>query len=527
MLSHPAGDPLPDDVAALQALVGALSAQLAERDQAVAARDRIIDTLKSQLAALRRHSFGQSSERLGRAADQLELQIEELEQHQAEQAAVPASPKAATPTGERIHPIRKPLPAHLPREDEELAPPYAACPGCGLALRRIGEDVSEVLEMVPARLRVRRYVRPVMACRCCGDISQAPPPPVPLPKSSAGASLLADIVLAKYDDHLPAYRQAERFAREGVEVPRSTLTNWLGRTAVLLKPLAERIAAHVLAAGKLHADDTPVPVLAPGAGKTRTGRLWVYARDDRACGDATAPAALYRYTPDRKGEHPQRQLAGWRGALQADGYAGFNALYEVRGGDPPAIIEVACWAHVRRKFFDVHQAHKGAAAQEVLERIGRLYAVEERVRGQPAARRAAARQAEAAPETAALRTHLDQVLRQVSGKSALAEAIRYALSRWPALTRYLADGRLEIDNNIAERAMRAVALGRKNWLFAGSDGGGEAAAVFYTLIETAKANGHNPRLWLTRVLDAIGRERDLTDYDALLPWTMPTEPPTS
>lgn len=212
------------------------------------------------------------------------------------------------------------------------------------------------------------------------------------------------------------------------------------------------------------------------------------------------------------------------GALQADGYAGFNALYETKGADPPAITEVACWAHARRKFFDVHQAHKGAAAKEVLECIGRLYAVEERVRGQPADRRAAARQAEAKPEMATLRTHLEQLLGQVSGKSALAEAIRYALSRWPALTRYLADGRLEIDNNIAERAMRTVALGRKNWLFAGSDGGGEAAAAFYTLIETAKSNGHNPRLWLTRVLEAIGRDRESTDYDALLPWAMTPQP---
>jgi transposase len=519
----PAGDPLPDDVAALRALVGELSARLAERDRDVAARDRIIETLKGQLAALRRRSFGQSSEKLARAADQLELQIEELEQHQAGRTNADA-PSAPGADPERGHPIRRPLPAHLPREDEELVPPYAACPGCGETLRRIGEDVSEVLEMVPARLRVRRYVRPVMACRCCGDISQAPPPPVPLPRSNAGASLLADIVLAKYDDHLPAYRQAERFAREGVDLPRSTLTDWLGRTAALLKPLAERIAAHVLQASKLHADDTPVPVLAPGAGKTRTGRLWVYARDDRASGDTAAPAVLYRYTPDRKGEHPQRQLAGWTGVLQADGYAGFGALYAARGTGPPAIAEAACWAHVRRKFFDLDQAHQGTAAKEVLERIGRLYEVEKRVRGQPAAQRAAARQAEAAPEANALRDHLEQLLRQVSGKSALAEAIRYALSRWPALTRYLDDGRLEIDNNIAERAMRAVALGRKNWLFAGSDGGGEAAAVFYTLIETAKTNGHNPRLWLTRVLDAIGRDRGVIDYDALMPWSMAPEP---
>lgn len=330
----PAGTPFPDDVATLQALVIGLSAQLAEREQAVTARDRIIETLKGQLAALRRRTFGQSSEKVDRAADQLELQIEELEQHQAERATAALPSTSAAQPAERIHPTRKPLPAHLPREDEELAPPYAACPGCGGALRRIGEDVSEVLEVVPARLRVRRYVRPVMACRCCGDISQASPPPMPLPKSNAGASLLADIVLAKYDDHLPAYRQAERFAREGLDLPRSTLTEWLGRTAALLMPLAERIAAHVFAASKLHADDTPVPVLAPGAGKTRTGRLWVYARDDRASADTAPPAVLYRYTPDRKGEHPQRQLAGWTGVWRVN--HGENGANQDETGMPPS-----------------------------------------------------------------------------------------------------------------------------------------------------------------------------------------------
>jgi transposase len=526
MVTRSAPIPLPDDVTALQALVADLTARLAERDRAVTARDRIIETLKDQLAALRRRRFGQSSEKLDRAADQLELQIEDLEQEQAERDAGP-TPCPASPTAERRHPVRKPLPAHLPREEEELPPPYAACPGCGGDLRRMGEDVSEVLEVVPARLRVRRYVRPVMACRCCGDISQAPPPPVPLPKSNAGASLLTDIVLSKYDDHLPAYRQAERFARDGVDLPRSTLTDWLGRTAALLKPLATRIAEHVARSFKLHADDTPVPVLEPGAGKTRTGRLWVYVRDDRASGDATAPAVLYRYAPDRKAERPKAHLAGWSGALQADGYAGFNALYEARGTDPPVAVEVACWAHVRRKFFDIHHAHASPAAAEVLERIGSLYAVEDRVRGKPPARREAARHTDAAPEIADLRRCLERLLGQVSGKSALAEAIRYALTRWPALTRYLADGRLEIDNNIAERSMRAVAIGRKNWLFAGSDAGGEAAAVYYTLVETAKVNGVNPRLWLTRVLETIGRDRDLTDYDKLLPWVMSFDPEIS
>jgi hypothetical protein len=304
---------------------------------------------------------------------------------------------------------------------------------------------------------------------------------------------------------------------------------------VLLEPLTDAISSHVFEAAKLHADDTPVAVLAPGAGKTRTGRLWVYARDDRASGDATAPAVLYRYSPDRKGEHPQTHLAGWPGHLQADGYAGFFALYKGSAIAAPDVVEVACWAHARRKFFDIWQSNKGPAAREVLDRIGRLYEIEEAVRGKPPDQRRAARQVRAAPEIAGLKSLLEQLLGTVSAKSALAGAIRYALTRWTELTRYLADGRLEIGplgnakryNNIAERALRAIAVGRKNWLFAGSDAGGETAAAFYGVIETAKLNGHNPRVWLTRVLVTIGRDRDLTDYNALLPWVMIPEPPHS
>lgn len=527
MLLGSGADHLPNDVAMLQALVTDLRGQLVEQGRQLAEREQLIETLKAQLAVLRRRQFGRRSEKLGQAADQLELQIEELEQRQAETAPLAELEDVGPVATARSHgtrPVRKPLPAHLPRDSEELTPPYAACPGCGEALRRLGEDVSEVLEFVPARLRVRRYVRPVMACRCCGDISQAPPPPLPIPKGNAGPSLLAEIAIAKYDDHLPAYRQAERFAREGLDLARSTLTDWLGRTAALLTPLADLIAAHVLAAAKVHADDTPVPVLAPGAGKTRTGRLWVYARDDRASGDTAAPAVVYRYSPDRKGEHPRHHLAGFRGFLQADAYAGFAELYQSQGAAPPSVVEVACWAHVRRRFYDIDQTLKGSAAKLVLERIGRLYAIEQRLRGHPAEQRAAVRRTEAAPELVALRAELEQLLAQVSAKSTLAEAARYALTRWPALTRYLDDGRLEIDNNIAERAMRAVAIGRKNWLFAGSDAGGATAAAFYTLIETAKLNGHNPRLWLTRALDAIARQRDPTQWANLLPWIMPTEP---
>jgi hypothetical protein len=320
------------------------------------------------------------------------------------------------------------------------------------------------------------------------------------------------VLTSKYCDHLPLYRQSEIYARHGVELERSTLADWVGGSAQLLQPLVEALRRYVIAAGKLHADDTPVPVLAPGNGKTKTGRLWTYVRDDRPAGDTTAPAVWFAYSPDRKGEHPERHLREFCGTLQADAYAGFNQLYETG-----RIQEAACWAHVRRKFYDLQQAHASPTATEALERIGALYAIEKEIRGRPPEERREIRQARAKPLLASLRRWFEMTLPKLSRKSDTTVAIRYGLSRWDALLRYTNDGRLEIDNNAAERALRTVALGRKNYLFAGSDSGGERAAAIYSLIGTAKLNGLDPEAYLRQVLTCIA-DHPISRIGELLPW---------
>jgi hypothetical protein len=322
------------------------------------------------------------------------------------------------------------------------------------------------------------------------------------------------VIVSKYADHLPLYRQSAIFAREGIDLDRSTLADWVGGVSALLDPLIGAIGRHVLAAEKLHADDTPVPVLSPGRGSTKTGRLWTYVRDDRPAGSDAPPAVWFRYSPDRKGERPCQHLARFRGFLQADGYSGFNGLYD-RRQDP--LMEVACWAHVRRKFYDLTLGHPAPLAHDALTRIAVLYAIEAELRGQLPNARAAARQSRAGPHLDALHGWLTQTLTKISQKSALANAIRYALSRWAALTRYRDDGRLEIDNNSAERALRTVALGRKNYLFAGSDAGGERAAAMYSLLGTAQLNGIDPEAYLRHVLARIA-DHPINRIDELLPW---------
>ena len=491
---------------------------LLHKDEQLASRDTEIEHLKLLLAKLRRTQFGRKSEKLDRQIEQLELQLDELEAIRAESAATSPAPAAVAPVANAsAKPVRRPLPEHLPRETRRILPKQQACPDCGGALKSLGEDVSEMLEYVPASFKVIRQVRVKLACACCDKIVQAEAPSRPIERGVAGPGLLAHVLVSKYCDHLPLYRQSEMYAREGVELDRSTLADWVGGTSRLLRPLVEVLRHHVMAAEKLHADDTPVPVLAPGNGKTKTGRLWTYVRDDRPAGDATPAAVWFVYSPDRKGEHPKAHLGNFTGTLQADGYAGFEQIYQAG-----RIQEAACWAHVRRKFYDLHVAHKSVVAAEAIERIGKLYAIEKEIRGHPAEARREIRNARARPLLESLKQWLHETLGKLSRKSDTALAVRYALGRWESLLRYCDDGRIEIDNNAAERALRAVALGRKNYLFAGSDAGGERAAAIYSLIGTAKLNGINPESYLRNVLSRIP-EHAIRRIEELLPWNLTPE----
>jgi len=379
-------------------------------------------------------------------------------------------------------------------------------------LKKLGEDISEMLEYLPASFKVIRHIRPRMCCAGCDRIVQAPAPGRPIDRGLAGPGLLAHVLTAKFCDHLPLYRQSEIYAREGVDLDRSTLAKWVGESSSLLAPLVEVLRRYVLSADKLHGDDTPVPVLAPGTGKTKTGRLWTYVRDDRPSGSLDAPAVWFAYSPDRKGEHPQRHLAHFRGILQADAYAGFNKLYE-----DGLIQEAPCMAHIRRKFFDLMEAHQSPVATEAVERIALLYAIEKEIRGRSRDQRRRVRNARARPLVESMHLWLKTSLGKLSRKSDTAAAIHYALSLWDAMVRYLDDGRIEIDNSAAERALRGVAVGRRNYLFAGSDRGGERAAVFYTLIGSAKLNGLDPEAYLQHVLTHIA-DHPIHRIEELLPW---------
>ena len=520
-MSSPA--PLPDDIAALKAMIAQRDAALAQQDLVVtelreqlSTRAAEIDHLKLWIAKLQRLQFGRKSEKLDIQIAQLELRLEDLQADEGQSAST--AQRQGRPS--RPPPQRKPLPPHLPRDEQVHAPAAQACPSCGGKLKPLGEDVSEQLEYVPASFRVIRHVRPKLACCCCDCIVQAAAPSRPVERGLPGPGLLAHVLVAKFCDHLPLYRQSAIYAREGVALSRALLADWIGACSDLLTPLVEAIGRHVMAADKLHADDTPLPVLAPGLGKTKTGRLWTYVRDDRPSGSKQPPAVWFAYTPDRKGIHPQEHLKRFTGILQADAYAGFGALYDGGG-----VTEAACWAHARRKFYDLHVARPSAVTQEALERIGALYAIEARIRGKPPHERRQVRQAESRPLLDAFETWLRTTMATLSRKSDTAAAILYALNRWQAFTRYCDDGRIEIDNSAAERALRGVALGRRNYLFAGADSGGERAAAMYALIGTAKLNGIEPQAYLRHVLERIA-EHPINRIDELLPWNVAGELPT-
>jgi len=485
----PALDPDSLDLEELRALCRAQKLELDSQKSE-------IERMKLLILKLKRLRFGRKSEKIDRRIEQLELRLEELETAQAETAPEPGSALEAALEPVRRKPARRELPPELPRETVVQEPAETSCPDCGGALRKLGEDVSEILEYEPARFKVIRRVRPKLSRGGCDRIVQAPAASRAIDRGLAGPGLPAHVLTAKYGQHLPLYRQAEIYAREGVELERSTLAGWVG------------------GASRIHGDDTPVPVLSPGRGKTKTGRLWTYVRDERTTASETPPAAWFAYSPDRKGERPEAHLAGFEGTLHADAYAGFNGVYE-----SGKVREAACWAHVRRKFFDIEQAHGSQLAAEALARIGELYGVEKEIRGSPAEERRRERQARAKPLLEALRAWFYEALAGLSTKSETAGAIRYALGRWPALTRYVDDGELEIDNNAAERALRPVALGRKNHLFAGSDAGGERAAAMYSLIGTAKLNGVDPEAYLRYVLERIA-DHPINRIAELPPWNV-------
>ncbi len=492
---------LPADVETLQHMVRALASERASFTEAQAE----IERLHLIIRKLQRSQFGRRAEQLDN--DQLQLGLDDLN---ADLARAESRIEAKTPSP-RPRTERASLPPHLERENVRLDLDHQTCFCCGGRLHLIGETVSEMLDHVPARLRVIRICRPRYGCRSCGTIHQVAAPERPIAKGLASPALLAHVLVSKYCDHLPLYRQSQIFARQGVELDRSTLANWVGGACWWLEPLKARLAEHVFASGKLFADDTPIPVLDPGRGRTKTGRLWVYARDDRPWQGPDPPAAVYLYSPDRKAERPISHLSEFRGVLQVDGYPGFERLGS-------GIDLAACWAHARRKFYEVHQATGSPIAGEALRRIAELYAIEASIRGQTATERQSARQSRSLPLVTALKVWLERQFVHLPPRSSLADAIRYSLTRWEALCNFLGDGRIELDTNTVERAIRPVTLGRKNHLFAGSDGGAQRWATVCSLITTAKLNNVEPFAYLKDILERMSGGHPMSRIDELLPW---------
>ena len=532
-------DSLPDDIETLKQLIRIRDVELLQvRAEASNARaeassaEVLIAHLRLTIEKLRRDLFGPRNERKARLLDQMELALEELQAAASEDEVAGEQAAAATTQVRafiRRKPARQPFPAHLPRE-RIIVPGPGACACCGSKrLAKLGEDVTETLEVIPRQWKVVQHVREKFTCRDCEGISQAPAPFHVLPRGFAGPSLLAMILFEKYGQHQPLNRQSERYGREGIDLSVSTLADQVGGCAMLLRPLYELIRTHVFAGDRVHGDETPVPVLAKH--QCRKGRLWTYVRDDKPFAGSAPPAAVFFYSRDRTAEHPERHLAGYAGILQADAYAGFNRLYAAdRRGGP--ITEASCWAHGRRKFFelaDVAAKARGALAVlaplavEAVKRIDAIFDIEREINGRSIDERVAVRHARVAPLVAQLEEWMRAQRGKLSRHSDVGKAMDYMLKRWDTFTRFLHDGRICLTNNAAERALRGIALGRKSWLFAGSDRGGERAAVMYTLIQTARLNGVDPQAWLADVLARIN-DHNIQRLEQLLPWSWKPPP---
>jgi len=521
---------LPDDVAALKvALIASRTEAAAARAQ-LAEHQAVIAALKLQIEKYKRDRYGQRSERIARLLDQLELQLEEAESSATEDelaAEMAVAKTSLVAAFIRRRPARKPFPAHLPRE-RVIVPGPTCCACCGgTRLCKLGEDITETLEVIPRQWKVIQHVREKFSCRDCEKIGQAPAPFHVIPRGWAGPSLLAMIAFEKFGQHQPLNRQAERYGREGVPLSLSTLADQVGAVCTVMRPIFERIEAHVFAAERLHGDDTTVPVLAKG--KTDTGRCWAYVRDDRPFGGPAPPGVVFYYSRDRRGEHPQRHLARWTGILQADAYGGYDPLYGA-GRSAGPIRQALCWSHGRRKLFelaDVAEAARRRArgktaiispiALEAVKRIDALFDIEREINGRSAAERLAIRQKLSASYVAELENWMREQRVKLSRHDPVAKALDYMLTRWTAFTGFLDDGRICLTNNAAERALRGLALGRRSWLFAGSDRGGARAAMMYSLIMTARMNDVDPQAWLTDVLARIA-EHPAQRLDELLPW---------
>ena len=523
--------PLSNDPAVLKAMIAALQAENQKMSASLRAHDLLVQALRTRIAKLQKQKFGPSSEKIEREIEQLELALEDLQVALAEagntSSDVDETTDAEDPATQAAEPQEKQrrcpkVSKDTLRERRELDP-GDNCPDCGGDLRVLGEDVSELLDMIAAQLKVIEIVRIKKSCRHCEKVVQQPAPSRPIPRGMAGPSLLAFILVSKFDDHVPLYRLNEIFARMGADIPDTTMVDWCGGAMKTLAPLLEKLETSIMASDVLHADDTPIRVLDRsrrdrGLGKgVKKGRIWAYVRDQRPWAGTAPPGAVYQFAPDWKEEHVLTHLGQTSGILQADGYKGYGKLYATDPDGNSQFREAACWAHLRRDFHDIWTATKSEIAREALDRIGALYDIEREITGRSADMRKAVRQENSKPKVEAFRAWAERQLTRIPGKGDLAKAFRYGLSRWRSFTLFLDDGRVAIDNNVAERALRPIGVGRRNWLFAGSDAGGETLARAMTIIETAKMNGLDPQAYLADILDRI-HDHINPRLDELLPW---------